>query len=119
MVIARLLDMAFWTEFWFEYAVGFAFGWFIFQYKAMSKMADSKATALWMGGRAEFFSMMTVMAGMGVVMAYVTPLVIGEQPDPVTFGFWGFAALGLFLGFVVTYPMNWWLVQIGWKHGMS
>lgn len=119
MVIARLINMSFWGEFWFEYAVGFAFGWFIFQYKAMSKMADGPLQALWMGGRAEFFSMMTVMAGMGIVMAYVTPLTIGEQPDPTTFGFWGFGALGLMVGFIFTYPMNWILVKMQWKHGMS
>lgn len=119
MVISRLVGLSFWQEFWFEYAVGFAFGWFIFQYKAMSSMTDSPLRALWMGGRAEFFSMMTVMAGMGAVMAFVTPLVVGEQPRPQTFAFWGFGSLGLLVGFVVTYPMNWVLVKIGWKHGMS
>ena len=118
MVIARLAGFGFWQEYWFEYLAGFLFGWFIFQYKAMRAMAPSAGRALWMGGRAEFFSMMTVMAGMGLVMGAVTPLVVGEQPTPDTFGFWGFAALGLFVGFLVTYPMNYWLVKIGWKHGM-
>ena len=117
MVIARLVRMAFWQEFWFEYAAGFAFGWFIFQYKAMRMMADGPLEALWMAGRAEFFSMMTVMAGMGLVMGYLTPSVIGQQPSAATVGFWGFAALGLFVGYVATYPMNLWLVKIGWKHG--
>ena len=119
MVIARIINISFWGEFWFEYAVGFAFGWFIFQYKAMSKMADGPLQTLWMGGRAEFFSMITVMAGMGLVMGFVTPLTVGEQPDPNTFAFWGFGALGLLVGFIFTYPMNWMLVQIKWKHGMS
>ena len=119
MVIARLIGLSFWQEYWFEYLVGFAFGWFIFQYKAMRKMADSALQALWMGGRAEFFSMITVMAGMGAVMGYVTPLVAGEQPQPSTFAFWGFGALGLLAGFIATYPMNYWLVKIGWKHGMK
>lgn len=119
MVIARLIGLSFWQEFWFEYAVGFAFGWFIFQYKAMSQMADSVGKALWMGGRAEFFSMMTVMAGMGIGMSYITPLVVGEQPKPYTAGFWGFAALGLLIGFITTYPMNWILVKMQWKHGMA
>lgn len=119
MVIARSLRMAFWPEFWFEYLVGFLFGWLIFQYKAMRGMTDTAGMALWMGGRAEFFSMMTVMAGMGAVMAYVTPFVVGQQPQPTTFAFWGFGALGLLAGYVATYPMNWWLVAIGWKHGMA
>lgn len=119
MVIARLLDMSFWMEFWFEYLVGFCFGWFIFQYGAMRKMADGPGQAIWMAGRAEFFSMMTVMAGMGTVMGFVTPLVVGEQPNPNTWAFWGFATLGLLVGLVATYPMNWMLVRIGWKHGMG
>ena len=119
MVLARVWRLAFWQEFWFEYAVGFAFGWFIFQYKAMRGMTDSPLMALWMGGRAEFFSMMTVMAGMGAVMAYVTPLAVGQQPSPATAAFWGFGALGLLAGYIVTYPMNYWLVRIQWKHGMA
>ena len=53
MILARIVGMSFWQEFWFEYAVGFAFGWFIFQLKAMLGMTDSIAKALWMGGRAE------------------------------------------------------------------
>ena len=119
MVIARLINMNFWEEFWFEYLVGFAFGWFIFQYAAMRKMADGPLQALWMGGRAEFFSMLTVMTGMGAVMGFVTPLVVGEQPKPFTFAFWGFSSLGLLVGLLATYPMNWMLVKIGWKHGMG
>ena len=31
MVAARLWGFSFWQEFWFDYAVGYAFGWFIFQ----------------------------------------------------------------------------------------
>lgn len=119
MVISRLLKFEFWTEFWFEYAVGFAFGWFIFQYIAMRKMDNSPKEALLKGGRAEFFSMITVMLGMGLVMKYVTPAVVGHPPEPDTAAFWGFGSLGLIVGAIVTYPMNWWLVKIGWKHGMA
>jgi hypothetical protein len=100
MIVARVINLSFWQEFWFEYAVGFAFGWFIFQMKAMLSMTDSVPRALWMGGRAEFFSMITVMAGMGLVMGVVTPLTVGQQPKPTTAAFWGFAAMG-------------------WKHGLG
>jgi hypothetical protein len=119
MVVARLVSMSFWQEFWFEYAVGFAFGWFIFQMKAMLSMTDSVLKALWMGGRAEFFSMITVMAGMGLIMGVVTPLTVGQQPKPMTAAFWGFAALGLLAGYVATVPTNWILVKMGWKHGLG
>lgn len=119
MVILRLVGVSFWVEFWIEYAAGYALGWFIFQYWAMRNMGNSPLVALWKGGRAEFFSMATVMLGMGLVMRFVTPAVVGTRPPPTTAAFWGFAALGLLVGAVVTYPMNWWLVSIGWKHGMG
>jgi len=82
-------------------------------------MTDSNLKAFWMAGRAEFFSMMTVMAGMGVIMGYVTPHAVGQQPKPYTFAFWGFAALGLITGFILTIPMNFMMVKIGWKHGLG
>jgi hypothetical protein len=119
MVVARLLEFDFWSEFWLEYAVGFAFGWFIFQYWAMRNMGNSRLAALWKAGRAEFFSMITVMVGMGLVMRFVTPAVVGHSPKPYTVAFWGFASLGLLVGAIFTYPMNWWLVATGWKHGMA
>lgn len=119
MVIARAAGFTFWQEFWFEYAVGFAFGWFIFQYKSMRMMSDGPGAALWMAFRAEFFSMLTVMGGMGAVMTFVTPMVVGAQPGPLTVAFWGFGALGLLAGYVLTFPMNWMLVKVGWKHGMG
>ncbi len=119
MVISRIIGFEFWTEFWFEYAAGFAFGWFIFQFIAMRNMGNSVSMSLWKGGRAEFFSMITVMLGMGLVMKFVTPNVVGHPPKPDTAAFWGFGSLGLIVGAIVTFPMNWWLVKIGWKHGMS
>lgn len=119
MVIARAAGMSFWQEFWFEYLVGFAFGWFIFQRKSMTMMTDSIPQQLAMAFRAEFFSMLTVMAGMGAVMAYVTPMVATQQPKPLTAAFWGFGMLGLLAGYVMTFPMNWLIVKVGWKHGMG
>ena len=119
MVIARAAGMSFWQEFWFEYAVGFAFGLFIFQRKSMAMMTDSIPMQLAMAFRAEFFSMLTVMGGMGAVMAYVTPMVATQQPKPLTAAFWGFGMLGLLVGYVFTFPMNWLIVKVGWKHGMG
>jgi hypothetical protein len=119
MVVSRLAGFTFWTEFWFEYVVGFGLGWFLFQTWAMRRQGKGWLQSIWEGGRAEFFSMITVMVGMGLVMRFVTPAVVGEPPKPDTFAFWTFGSLGLLVGFVFTYPMNWWLVAIGWKHGQG
>lgn len=118
MVAARLLGFSFWEEFWFEYLVGFAFGWFIFQIWSFVMMGNGYLASVWKAFRAEFWSMLTVMIGMGLVMRLVTPRVVGEQPPPDTYAFWGFAALGLLAGLIATIPTNWALVKIGWKHGM-
>lgn len=119
MVFTRLVGTSFWIEFWTEYAVGFVFGWLIFQTWAMREAGNSWREALWMGGRAEFFSMMTLMLGMGLFTRFVVPGVVGARPLPTSAAFWGFGAAALLIGALFTYPMNWWLVSIGWKHGMS
>jgi hypothetical protein len=119
MVLSRIWGLSFWPEFVFEYATGYAFGWFIFQLWSMRDMGNGWAMALAKAFRAEFFSMLTVMYGMGLVTRFITPTVVGHRPTPDSLAFWGFSALGLFVGFVFTYPMNWWMVRLGWKHGMG
>lgn len=59
------------------------------------------------------------MLGMGLVVHFVTPSVVGESPDPTTAAFWGFAMFGLLIGMIFTYSMNALLVKIGWKYGMA
>jgi hypothetical protein len=119
MIVTRLWGFSFWREFLIEYAAGFLFGWLIFQTWAMRQMNNSWPMAVWKGGRAEFFSMLTLMLGMGLIMRFITPAVAGGAPRPDTAAFWGLAGFGLMVGFVFTYPMNSWLVRIGWKHGMA
>ena len=119
MVIARYMGLNFWSEFAGEYITGFFFGWILFQYTAMRSIGNSPSQALWKGGRAEFFSMITLMSGMLLTAKVVQPLIISSPPLPDTYAFWGIASLALFVGTIITYPMNWWLVSIGWKHGMS
>ncbi len=119
MVIGRYMDLSFRSEFAAEYLVGFLFGWILFQYPAMRSMENSRLQALWKGGRAEFFSMITLMSGMLLTAKLIQPGIISSPPLPDTYAFWGIASLALFIGTLITYPMNWWLVSIGWKHGMN
>ena len=85
----------------------------------MRSMGNNPKEALWKGGRAEFFSMITLMSGMVLTMKFIQPHIVKSAPMPITYAFWGIAAFALFIGTIVTYPMNWWLVSNGWKHGMS
>lgn len=119
MVIGRYVGLHFWSEFTAEYIIGFLFGWLLFQYPAMKSMGNTSTQALWKGGRAEFFSMITLMTGMGSVDWFLAPQLVSSPPLPTTYAFWGIAGFALLIGSFLTYPMNWWLVSIGWKHGMS
>ncbi len=65
----------------------------------------------------EFLSMNLLMAGM---VPTVTALrrSIASADDPTSARFWFVMSMGLLVGFVIAYPMNWWLVANHMKHGM-
>ena len=58
-----------------------------------------------------------VMAGM---MAVSMPWrhALGD-PSPAQPEFWFVMSIALTVGFAVAYPLNWWLVSAGLKHGMT
>ena len=101
-----------------EYILGFAFGWTIFQALFMRDMAGgSYLRALTSTFMSELLSMNLLMAGMvPTVMALKAR--IPSASDPTTPSFWFVMSMGLLVGFVFAYPMNWWLVAHHLKHGM-
>ncbi|MGZ3291264.1 MAG: DUF4396 domain-containing protein, partial [Xanthobacteraceae bacterium] len=101
-----------------EYILGFVFGWTIFQALFMRDMAGgSYRRALASTFMSEFLSMNLLMAGMvPTVMALKAR--IPAATDPTTPSFWFVMSMGLLVGFIVAYPMNWWLVAYHLKHGM-
>ena len=58
-----------------------------------------------------------LMAGMVVVMKSLMPQIDGAD-DPLQPAFWFVMSMALIAGFVMAYPMNWWLVVNNMKHGM-
>ncbi len=101
-----------------EYALGFGFGWAYFQAFAMRDMAGgSYIRSLKMTFLPEFLSMNLLMAGMVVTMRLLMPRIEGAG-DPFGAGFWFVMSMALIVGFALAYPINWWLVVRGLKHGM-
>jgi uncharacterized protein DUF4396 len=43
---------------------------------------------------------------------------IPSAADPTSPSFWFVMSMGLLVGFIFAYPMNWWLVAYHLKHGM-
>jgi hypothetical protein len=61
---------------------------------------------------------------MNLLMAGMMPTVmhlrrhVANADNPTTPAFWFVMSMGLLVGFIIAYPMNWWLVANKLKHGM-
>jgi hypothetical protein len=118
-VISSLVGLSGLAEVILEYVLGFAFGWMIFQALFMRDMVGgSYVRALTSTFVPELLSMNLLMAGMvPTVMALKAH--IESASDPTRPEFWFVMSMGLLVGFVIAYPMNWWLVANHLKHGIG
>jgi hypothetical protein len=117
-VLGAFLNLSSWGDFILEYALGFGFGWAFFQAFAMRDMFGGSYTrSLKETFIPELVSMNLLMAGMIVVMKFLMPRIDGAD-DPLQPTFWFTMSMALIVGFIVAYPMNWWLVVSNMKHGM-
>jgi Domain of unknown function (DUF4396) len=117
-VLSSVLGIAGVSEVIIEYTLGFAFGWTIFQSLFMRDMAGgSYLRALTSTFVPELLSMNFLMAGMLPTVMTLRKYVPSAN-DPMTPNFWFVMSMGLLVGFVVAYPINWWLVANHLKHGM-
>ena len=115
-VISSVVGIAGLVEVVVEYVLGFGFGWTIFQALFMRDSAGgSYRAALANTFVPELLSMNLLMAGMVPTVMTLRTVVAN---DPTTPNFWFVMSMGLLVGFVIAYPMNWWLVANHLKHGM-
>ncbi len=117
-VIASVFGIAGLKEVVLEYVLGFAFGWTIFQALFMRDMSGGSYTrALADTFTSELLSMNLLMGGMIPTVMWLRAN-IPTAGDPLKPAFWFVMSMGLLVGFIVAYPMNWWLVANHLKHGM-
>ena len=101
-----------------EYILGFAFGWTVFQALFMRDMAGgSYVRSLSSTFISELLSMNLLMAGMVPTMM-ILQAKLAPMAGPASPAFWFVMSMALLVGFIVAYPMNWWLVANNLKHGM-
>lgn len=100
-----------------EYSFGFLFGLFIFQALFMRSMMGGYWAAVRKTILSEWLSMNMVMAGMIPVMVILMKHV-PEADHPGTLRYWAIMQLAAIVGYAVGYPINYWLVGHGVKHGM-
>jgi hypothetical protein len=117
-VLSSGLGIAGLAEVGLEYLLGFGFGWTIFQALFMRDAAGgSYAVALKRTFIPELLSMNLLMAGM-VPTAMTLRRHVDLAGDPAHARFWFVMSMALLVGFIIAYPMNWWLVANHLKHGM-
>ncbi|MBI1220758.1 MAG: DUF4396 domain-containing protein [Rhodobacteraceae bacterium] len=117
-VIASFLTLPHLADVALEYLLGFGFGWSIFQALFMRGMVGgSYRKSLTSTFIPEFLSMNVLMTGMVLTVA-LGRMLIGRPLNPLAPDFWFVMSVALLVGFVLAYPMNWWLVAKGLKHGM-
>jgi hypothetical protein len=117
-VIASLFHLPKSADIALEYALGFGFGWSVFQSLFMRGMAGgSYMRALSSTFFPELLSMNCLMAGMVPAMTLAMKSALGSH-SPSGPAFWFIMSMALLVGFISAYPMNWWLVSRHMKHGM-
>jgi hypothetical protein len=117
-VLSSFLRLPEMVEMIVEYVLGFGFGWTVFQALFMRDMAGgSYSRSLKITFAPELLSMNFLMTGMLPTMMTLRKHV-PSAADPATPNFWFVMSMALLVGFIVTYPINWWLVQNHLKHGM-
>jgi hypothetical protein len=118
-VITTRLGLPMWGDTIVEYALGFGFGLLIFQALFMRDMLGGNyVDAVRSTVTAEWLSMNCVMAGMIPVMVILRSDIAGTT-DIGSVRFWAVLSLAVFVGLLVAYPVNVWLVFHELKHGMG
>jgi len=116
--LSRFLRCPSITEVIVAYVLGFGFGWTVFQALFMRDIVGgSYPRALKNTFAPELLSMNFLMTGMLPTVMTLRRYVVSAG-DPMTPNFWFVMSMGLLVGFVISYPINWWLVANHLKHGM-
>jgi Domain of unknown function (DUF4396) len=117
-VLAALFGIGGAAEMILEYVLGFAFGWTIFQALFMRDMAGGSYSRSLTGTFVpELLSMNLLMAAMIPTMMALK-MRVASAGDPLSPEFSFVMSMALLVGFVLAYPINWWLVAYQLKHGM-
>lgn len=122
--ITALTRLSVFADFGLEYSAAFLFGWLIFQVvPVVALQGRSLRQALKTAFRAELVSLTAMVVGMFPAMYCLMTRAAGGGPLPVTeptrLQFSAIMAAAIAIGFLTAYPVNWWMVRMGWKHGVG
>jgi hypothetical protein len=102
----------------YDYLAAFVLG-IVFQYFTIKPMREvSAGAALKDALKADALSLTAWQVGMYGWMAIATFVLFGHELRPTSVVFWFMMQLGMILGFVTSYPVNWVLLRTGLKEAM-
>jgi len=117
--VTSLLGLQMGFDLIIEYLAGFSLGLFIFQALFMKDMMGlSYQQAFERTWLPEFLSMNAMAGGMFPTMIILMSRDVSAM-EPTSLHFWAVMSLGIVVGGAVAYPVNYWLVAKGLKHGMG
>lgn len=117
-IVIAFFEISLPLELTIEYLAGFFFGLFIFQSLFMKgMMGGTYWKALSTSFYPEFASMNMIMTGMIPTMV-IWNLIEPSAASPTSIHFWGKISLATIIAGILAYPINYWLVRTGLKHGM-
>src|SRR5699024_3917394 len=102
-----------------EFILDYTFG-IIFQFYAIYPMDKSMVVknAVKASIKADTVSLIAFEIGMFGWMALVNLVIFTIPPEPTLIVYWFMMQIAMILGFLTSYPANWWLVKKGIKTAM-
>lgn len=101
-----------WASFFFDYGFAFLFGLAFQYYNIIHKYKDNIGKGIWATVKADFFSLTFFEIGLfGWMLA--SYYMFGDELSPSSITYWFMMQVGMALGFVTTFPVNYLLIK--WK----
>ena len=105
-----------------DYIFAYAFG-IVFQYYTIAPMRNlGFARGMWAAIKADTLSLTAWQVGMYGFMAiaffWVFRTLLGTELKVNSVEFWFMMQIAMIFGFATSYPVNWWLLQVGLKEKM-
>lgn len=115
---ATIAGIALWPEYLADFALAFALG-ILFQYFTIAPMRHLGVKAgLIAALKADTLSLTAFEVGLFGWMALMQFVFFHPHIHPNSPVYWFMMQIGMVVGFITSYPMNWWLVQRGIKERM-
>lgn len=113
-----IAGIALWPEFIGDFALAFLLG-VVFQYFSIVPMRHlAPGEGIIAALKADALSLTAFEVGLFGWMALMRFVFFHPPLHPDEASYWFMMQIGMAIGFLTSYPMNWWLVRVGIKEGM-